>query len=92
MSMKQEIAAWRKAFPGHLYSKTADVVMQKAKPVLYACHADGMVQDTCVLDDGCPDDCLDAEKLHAQGKGKLDCSDWRPITIVKPNAGVRGEP
>lgn len=29
--MKQEIAAWQKAFPDHLYSKTADAIMQKAR-------------------------------------------------------------
>lgn len=85
MSLKTEVIAWRKAFPDHLYSKTADVVMPRARPVVYACHAEGIVRPDCALDT-CPSDCVDAEILHAEGKGKESCPDWRPAADQQKGA------
>lgn len=51
----------------------------------YGCHCDlepGMKPDGCVLDEGRPFDCVNAQRLVDAGKGKEDCPDWKPVTFL----------
>lgn len=57
----------------------------KESPVQYGCHCDlGLDErpDGCVMDEGRPQDCVNAEFLIKSGKSKLDCQEWQPIKIV----------
>lgn len=54
----------------------------------YGCHCDlepGMVPDHCVLDLDRPTFCDIALRLHADGKDKWSCPQWR---AVKPSDTV----
>lgn len=55
-------------------------IVPTEKPV-YACHADGLVCHSCVLDENTADDCVHAGPLLYAGKGKMDCLNWRPVAI-----------
>jgi hypothetical protein len=48
----------------------------------YGCHCDldpGQEPDECVLDEGRASDCVLAERLIQNGKGRDDCAEWRII-------------
>lgn len=50
----------------------------------YGCHCDldpGDKPDSCVFDGGHIPDCRIAVRLAAEGNGKLDCSEWKPIAL-----------
>ena len=50
----------------------------------YGCHCDldpGQKPDKCVIDEGIISDCAIAVKLLRDGKGRNDCSEWRPIEM-----------
>ena len=59
------------------------------EPVKYGCHCeieamdDGFEPDACVIDGGNINDCIYAVKLQREGKGKLDCEYWKPITLAR---------
>jgi hypothetical protein len=42
-----------------------------------------MKPDGCVLDEGRPEQCLHAKGLVEAGKGRDDCSFWRPIEFAQ---------
>jgi len=53
-----------------------------AKTDGYACHCDldpGQQPDGCVFDTGRIFDCVYAEKLAKESKGRNDCEYWQPI-------------
>ena len=53
-----------------------------AKTDGYACHCDldpGQQPDGCVFDTGRTFDCMYAEKLAKESKGRNDCEYWQPI-------------
>jgi hypothetical protein len=84
-SIENEVMAWRERFPQYEYRRKDDCVALKLEQVRYGCHCDldeGMTHDSCVLDQGRPQDCVSAGKLFRDGKGKEQCSDWRPITLT----------
>ena len=84
-AMENEVIAWRERFPQYEYRRQDDYVALKLEQVRYGCHCDldeGMVPDTCVLDEGSTHDCVYAGKLLREGKGKEQCSEWRPITLT----------
>lgn len=77
-----EVMAWRSRFPQYEYRPQDDCIALKLQPVRYGCHCEldpGMAPDACVFDSGDIDDCVKARGLVEQGKGKLDCDEWRPI-------------
>lgn len=54
--------------------------------VKFGCHVDlmdGDEPDGCVFDYGNPGDCRLAQALHQKGKGRADCSEWRPIAFAQ---------
>lgn len=56
-------------------------------PLEHGCHCEldpGMKPDGCVLDEGRPEQCLHAKGLVETGKGRDDCSFWRPIEFAHP--------
>jgi hypothetical protein len=57
-------------------------------PVQYGCHVDAgdgvEPYDDCAFDSAYIHDCCLATLLHANGKGRDDCSEWKPIKITKP--------
>lgn len=60
-------------------------------PKEYGCHCDlepGMKPDGCVLDYGNANDCTHAPGLVAEGKGREDCHEWRPVEFVRPNVQI----
>lgn len=55
--------------------------VKREPAALYGCHVDledGMEPDGCVLDQGMPELCVVAQRLHDSGKCKTDCQYWRP--------------
>ena len=59
-----------------------------AAPVPHGCHVDldleeGMEPDGCVLDEGRPDNCIYASRLHREGKDKTACEYWKPIEVKR---------
>jgi hypothetical protein len=57
-----------------------------AAPVPHGCHVyleEGMEPDGCVLDEGRPDKCIYARRLHREGKDKTACEYWKPIEVRK---------
>ena len=53
-----------------------------AKTDGFACHCDldpGQQPDGCVFDTGRTVDCMYAEKLAKESKGRNDCEYWQPI-------------
>lgn len=85
-TMEKEIAAWRTQFPKFEYKPQEDCVAMKYEHVRYGCHCDlgpGEKPDGCVFDFGRIPDCRNAQLLHSQGKGKADCSEWKPIEVMR---------
>lgn len=42
-----------------------------------ACHSDGYIQETCVIDNDEAYNCIQAEVLLQRGQGRDDCKYWR---------------
>lgn len=81
-SMEGELEAWRSRFPDYTYRRQDECVSLNMERVKYGCFIDlceeGDEPDGCVIDEGEPHLCIYAERLVAQGKGKLDCKEWKP--------------
>jgi len=79
---------WSMTPEGRIYkerfNEAISVLEGPSANIEYGCHCDldpGDKPDGCVIDEGNISDCRNAEKLIAQGKGRNDCEEWRPITI-----------
>jgi hypothetical protein len=59
-------------------------------PVKYGCHVDAgdgvEPYSDCAFDSAYIHDCCLATLLHANGKGRDDCSEWKPITVNRDTA------
>lgn len=56
----------------------------EASATKFGCHCDlepGQEPDGCVLDNGRVRDCVLAERLIENGKGRNDCAEWRRIEV-----------
>lgn len=67
-------------------AEEADALL-KAESQKMACHCDlentiSGEPDDCVFDNGDVEDCIYAERLQREGKGKGDCKYWQPVTFV----------
>ena len=81
-SPTQLITFYALAFEAGVASRDLTFTTETVK---YGCHCDledDEQPDSCVLDDGNPQDCIHAKMLLAAGKGRNDCKEWRPITIL----------
>ena len=70
------------------FDSAVDSAMNEQAPtrkgVKYGCHVElepGQEPDSCVIDSGDIEDCIHAERLTKQGKGRNDCEYWRPIMM-----------
>ena len=75
---------WHEAFDDEIAALRAAL----AAPVPHGCHVDldleeGMEPDGCVLDEGRPDNCIYARRLHREGKDKTACEYWKPIEVKR---------
>lgn len=69
-----------------LEKRSSDLIA-RLQNVPFGCHCDlepGKKPDSCVLDEGKPENCFFAEKLVKEGKNKQDCEYWHEI---KKNLG-----
>jgi len=69
------------------YEWKGDEWVKPAPPETYGCHCDlatyeGQKPDGCVLDIGRAVDCVYAQQLLREGKGRDDCHEWRPVVFV----------
>lgn len=63
-----------------------DLCAALATPAPHGCHVDvedGIEPDGCVLDEGKPEKCIYAKRLHREGKDKTACEYWQPIEVKK---------
>lgn len=82
--LQAEVAAWRTRFPQYEYRAQDECVALKLEQPKFGCHCEldpSMKPDSCVIDEGRPGDCVNATLLVGQGKGRNDCSEWRPVVF-----------
>lgn len=69
-------------------AKIEAVLKGEVAPVKYGCHCDldeGQEPGSCVFDTGEISDCVEAEILQKQGKGRLCCKYWKAVLKEESN-------
>jgi len=89
-AMQQALDRLRKYHHGNGFVEDAECIVALeaalATPVPHGCHVDldeGIEPDGCVLDEGRPEKCIYAKRLHREGKDKTACKYWQPIEVKK---------